>query len=210
MTYPPPTRRVDDPAAALALIDAHPFAHVFTAHAGLAVTRIPFVADRDDDRPVRLRGHVNAQNPQASGLDGAAALVAFSGPAAYVSPNWRADKGRAGTYDYEAAHVRGVVRVVADLGFFRTLIDDLSARIEPTHAEVGDYPVWTTAMAPPGYIERLFPHVVPFVIEIEHVETIAKLHQGYSDADRRSVADHLARSHRQDSRAIGEKIRALI
>ena len=63
-------------------------------------------------------------------------------------------------------------------------------------------------MAPPGYIERLFPHIVAFQVEIEAVESIAKLHQGYSEADRRSVADHLARSHRQDSRAIGETIRA--
>ena len=111
MTYPPPTRRIDDPAWALALMDAHPFAHLITADGGLAVTRLPVIADRQDGRPVRLRAHLNGLNPQARGLDGASVLVAFSGPAAYVSPHWRADTGRAGTYDYEAAHVRGIARV---------------------------------------------------------------------------------------------------
>ncbi len=210
MTYPPAARAVNDPALAAPLLAAHPFGHLLTDHGGLAVTRVPFIADLHNGRPIRLRAHLNAANPQARGLDGAAALAAFSGPAAYVSPNWRADRGRAGTWDYEAAHLRGTARVVADIVFFRRLIDDLSALVEPGHRDIGEYPVWSTADAPPGYIERLFPFVTPFVIEVESVEVIAKLHQGYSDADRRSVADHLARSGRQEVRAVAARIRAVM
>ena len=207
MTYPPPPRRVDDDAAALTLMAAHPFAHLFTAHSGLRATRIPFVTDAADGHPVRLRGHLNAQNPQAAGLDGSAVLVAFSGYDTYVSPHWRADRGRGGTYDFEEVVVRGTARVVEGLSFFRDMIDDLSSLIEPQYAEMGDYPVWQTTMAVPGYIERLVPHVTQFVIEIESVEMVSKLHQNFSAEDRRSVADHLARGRREASRAIAEKIR---
>ena len=105
--------------------------------------------------------------------------------------------------------MRGTARVVTDMDFFRRLIDDLSMLIEPQYAEVGDYPIWQTSMAPEGYVEKLFPYVTPFAVEIESVETIAKLHQAFSAEDQRSVADHLSRAHREDARAIAAKIRKL-
>jgi transcriptional regulator len=209
MAYPPLWRRVTDPGVASRLMGAHPFAHLFTARGGLRATRLPFVADSENGRPVRLRAHLNGQNPQARGLDGVPVLVVFSGPATYVSPHWRANKTRAGTYDYEDVQVRGTARVVNDIDFFRRLIDGLSELIEPQYAEVGDYPVWRTSMAPEGYIERLFPQVTPFVVDIEAVETISKLHQQFPEEDRRAVAEHLSRSYREDARAIAEKIRKL-
>ncbi|MET0384984.1 MAG: FMN-binding negative transcriptional regulator [Polyangiales bacterium] len=209
MPYPPPPHRVTDPWAALALMQARPFAHLFSAHGALCATRLPFVTDADAGRPCRLRAHLHGHNPQGQGLDGAPVLVSFSGPAAYVSPHWRANKGRGGTYDYEEVQVRGTARVVADIAFFRQLIDDLSALIEPQHREIGDYPIWHTSMAPEGYIERLFPLLTPFVVEIESLQITAKLHQHFPREDQLSVADHLSRSHRDDARAIAGKIRKL-
>lgn len=208
MGYPPDWRVVEDIEAAAALMREHPFAHMITAHSGLHSTRIPLIMDFEDARPVRLRGHLNGQNPQARDLHGRQALVTFEGPASYVSPNWRCDLTRAGTYDYEQVQVRGVVKLVTDIAFFRRLIDDLAAMIEPQYAEVGDYPVWQTSMSPPGYIERLFPAITAFEVEVESVEMVSKLHQSFPEADRRSVCTHLARSHREDARAIAAKIRA--
>jgi len=207
MSYPPEWRRVTDPAAALTLMTDHPFAHLFTAHNALKATRIPFVTDSEDGRPTRLRAHINNQNPQARGLDGAPALVAFSGYATYVSPHWRIDTSRGGTFDYEEVTVYGTARVVEGEAFFRSMIDDLSTLIEPQYAEVANHPVWQTSMAAPGYIERLVSHITQFVIDIEGYEVISKLHQQFPSEDRRSVADHLDRCHRDAARAIAEKIR---
>jgi transcriptional regulator len=207
MSYPPKWRVVTDTGAATTLMRSHPFAHLITAQAALFSTRIPMIADLEDGELVRLRGHLNAQNPQADGLHGQAALVTFDGPASYVSPNWRVDLSRAGTYDYEEVQVRGEIKTVDDIGAFRQLIDDLAALIEPQHAEIGDYPVWHTALSPPGYIERLYPAIVAFEIQVSSVHITSKLHQSFPEADRRSVADHLARSNREQSRAIADKIR---
>ncbi|MEL7472517.1 MAG: FMN-binding negative transcriptional regulator [Planctomycetota bacterium] len=207
MSYPPSWRQVTNPAAALELMRAHPLAHLFCLHGGHHVTRIPFLADTEDGQPTRLRAHLNAQNPQVEGLDGARVLVAFSGHSTYVSPHWRVEPTRAGTFDYEEVIVRGTARVVEGEEFFRTMIDDLSALLEPRYPEVGDYPEWRTAMAPPGYIERLLPLITLFVVEIEDVEVISKLHQQFPEDDRRSIADHLARCDRDGARAIADKIR---
>ena len=210
MTYPPNWRRANDPAEAAQLMREHPFAHFVTCHSGLRSTRIPVIADHEDGRAVRLRAHLNAQNPQVQDLDGQQVLVSFAGCASYVSPNWRTDLGRAATYDYEEVQVRGVVRCSGDIGFFRSLIDDLAAMIEPQYAEVGDYPLWHTAMSPPGYVERLFPAITAFEVEVQSVQMISKLHQTFSTEDRRSVSDHLARSHRADARTLAAKMRAQI
>lgn len=210
MTYPPTEYRVTDPKAAIALMREHPFAHVLTAHRGLCVTRLPVLADVEDGRAVRLRGHFDARNPQAGELDGAPILVAFSGAAAYVSPNWRADKTKGGTYDYEEVQVHGRARAVHDVVFFTQLIDDLSTLLESQHTEIGDYATWQTPMAPRGHLERQVTLVTPFVVEIDRIDAISKLHQNFPDADRLSVAEHLSRSRRDEVRALAAKIRAAI
>ena len=207
VTYPPPWRRVSDLGLALELMAAHPLALLFNAEDTLRATRVPFLVDLEDGRPARLRAHLNGNTPQAATLDGSRVLVVFSGPASYVSPNWRVNKDRGGTYDFEQVTVRGTARVVTGETRFRRMIDDLSSLIEPQYPGVSDAPVWQTSDAAPGYIERLLPHVTQFVVEIEDVETISKLHQQFPEEDRRSIADHLDRSDREDARAIADRIR---
>ena len=200
--YPPPLQREDDPAKIAALIRTRPFAHFFTAHGGLRVTRIPFAADFEDGRLRRLRAHVHGRNQQVDGLDGASALVAFSGPDSYVSPNWRTAADRGATWDYTAVHVWGRVTVRADRAFFDALIGDLAAAAEARHAGLSDKPQWSMANVTEDYVERLRPRLCAFEIDVRRVEAIAKLHQNFPDADARSVAEHLARSDDEGGRAV--------
>ena len=208
MTYPPDWRNASASTDIDAVLQRHPFAQLVSTNNGLRNTRVPFASDFADGQLTGLRAHLSGANPQAQGLDGAQVLVIFSGPHSYVSPNWRADKSRAGTFDYVEVRVRGTARLVDDECWFRQLIDDLSAMIEPQYAEVGNYPMWQTRDAPEGYIERLYPFITCFEIAVEQVEVIAKLHQQMPAADRASIADHLQRADRDDSRAIAQLIRA--
>lgn len=209
MSYPPEWRRTEDESAIRELVAEFPFAHLFTAEGGLRATRIPFVADFEEGRLVRLRGHLNGSNPQAKVVGTAELLIVFSGPHSYVSPNWRTDRQRAATFDYEEVRVRGRATIEPEQDFFVALVDDLARQIEPQYAEIGDYPVWQSAMAPDGYLERLFPFIVAFSVRVEDVEMISKLHQPFPVEDRRSIAEHLSRSSRSDSRTIAERIRRL-
>lgn len=209
MAYPPEWRRETDSAELVRLVGEYPFAQLFTAHNGLRSTPTPMLLDCEAGRPARLRGHLNRRNPQVDGLDGAQILAVFSGPSTYVSPNWRTDLARAGTFDYEEVRIEGKASLVSDLAFFTDLIDQLAAQIEPQYSEVGDYPVWQTSMTPEGYVEKLFPHIQAFTIAIEKTDMISKLHQAFSAEDRASIADHLSRSHRSDARAIAKRMRTV-
>lgn len=202
MTYPPPPHREQDPGKIAALMKAYPFAHFFTGAEGMRVTRIPFAADFEDGVLKRLRAHLNGQNPQGAALDGAEALVAFSGPDSYVSPNWRTASDRGATWDYTAVHVWGRARVRTDRAFFDQLIGDLASAAEARHAGLSDKPQWSMKNVTEDYVERLRPKLCAFEIAVSRIEGIAKLHQNFPEADARSVAAHLARSANEGSRAV--------
>lgn len=213
MTYPPEKHQERDLEIITGVMRAHPFAHFFTSvdggeGPGPRVTRLPFALDVDaGGAPAVLRAHLNRRNPQMDGLDGADALVAFSGPHSFVSPNWRTNRKRAGTWDYQAVHVWGRVRVREERAFFAALIDDLAAPAEAAHRGVSDAPPWAMADADPDYVDRLFPHLAPFEVVVTKVEAISKLHQDFPEADALSVADHLDRSPDADARATGALVR---
>lgn len=209
MSYPPDWRLLNDQPEITELIAEYPFAHLITAQDGLAVTRIPFLADCKDGELIGLRSHMNGTNPQAKIIDSADLLIVFSGPSTYVSPHWRTDRQRAATFDYQEVRVKGTATIQRDMGYFIKLVDDLAQLIEPQYAEIGDYPIWQTSDTPEGYIDRLFPHICTFSVAIKEVEMISKLHQPFPKKDRDSIAKHLSRSDRTDSRKIAARIRRL-
>ncbi len=208
MAYPPLPHTERDPAQLIALIRAYPFAHLFTSGKnGPLVTQLPFMVDTQDGKITGLRAHLSGLNPQRPDLDDGDALVAFSGPGSYVSPNWRVDKGRGGTWDYTSVHVWGRITLRPEKAFFTELINDLSALIEPQFDGVSDAPVWSTKDSPDGYIDRLLPKLTAFEIDVTRVQGITKLHQDFPAEDALSVADHLGRSALPESQQVAAQIK---
>lgn len=207
MSYPPDWRINQDNAQAIRLVRAYPIAHLVTSHNGPHATLTPFLVRTESDHITQLTGHLNGQNPQVDGLDGAEVLVVFSGPSTYVSPHWRVIENRAGTIDYEEVQVRGHVRMRDDRQRFVAFINELAEMLEPRYREAGDYPIWNTDMTPEGYIERLYPMIKMFEIEVTSVRMISKLHQSFPVEDRLSIAEHLERCSQDDARAIAERLR---
>lgn len=207
MVYPPRPHQEHDPAKIEGLIRAFPFAHFFTGENGaLRVTRLPFAVNVEAGEVRRLRAHMNAHNPQSHALNGAEALVAFSGPDTYVSPNWRTAADRGATWDYTAVHVWGRVRVRGDREFFERLIGDLAAAAEARFRGLSEKPDWSMKNVTDEYVERLRPQLCAFEVEVSRVEAISKLHQDFPEADARGVAGHLARSAHENSRTVGALI----
>jgi transcriptional regulator len=207
MTYPPMPHTETDPQNMIALAKKHPFAHIFTTNEnGQHVTRLPFITDTKDGEIVALRAHLNAQNPQAATLSNAKALIAFSGPDTYISPNWRIDKGRGATWDYTALHIWGTITVKEDPAFFKTLINDLAAEAEPQFDEIAQGQYWSIEDAPEGYVQRLIPHLKAFEVKVERIDAISKLHQDFPIEDAMSVAQHLERSNNHNGQIVGSMI----
>jgi len=208
MAYPPKPNLEHDQGKIEALIRSYPFAHLFTSKDGAHdVTRLPFVLDIEGGKLVRLRAHMNAQNPQASVIDGADILVAFSGPDSYVSPNWRMEANHGATWDYTAVHVWGRATRRSERTFFAQLITDLAQNAEQRFEGVSERGAWTFSDAPEGYVDRLLPRLVSFEVEIERVEAISKLHQDFPREDAARVAEHLEKSGHFQSQSIAGLIK---
>jgi transcriptional regulator len=190
------------------LIEARPFGLMIVARAGTPdVAHIPFVLDRAEGSCGRLRGHFARPNPIWRAFDGKAeALAVFSGPDAYISPDWYATPHQVPTWNYLAVHAAGRPRVMADDGDVRRLLEDLSARSE---ARLPGKPPWTVDKLPAEIYGRMRKGIVAFAMPIERIEGKWKLNQNRSEADRRGAIAALEALDDANARAVAAAMRRL-
>jgi transcriptional regulator len=179
--YIPPAFKVDDLAAAHALIERHPFGTlVVNGEGGLEATHLPFLLDRSSGKHGALRAHMARANPSWRAFEsGAEVLAVFLGPEGYISPDWYQSEQQVPTWNYVAAHAYGVPTILDDENAQR-LVDELSARHE---RDLLPKPPWTSAKLDPDYFARLRRAIVAFEIGLTRIELKAKLSQNKTAAD---------------------------
>jgi transcriptional regulator len=190
--YAPPHFAETRPEALLDYIAAHPFGSLVTATVpddglhSLDAAHVPVVIDRTRGDHGTLEAHLARANPVAaallaSGPRGIPVLAIFSGPDAYVSPQWYASKHEHGrvvpTWNYVAVHAHGTMRAI-DESALRAHLDRLTA----LHEGEDDY-AWRTSDAPSDYIDRLLPLIVGVEIEIARLDGTWKMSQNRPAAD---------------------------
>ncbi len=207
MSYPPAAFRETD--------EARLRAHLAEATLGLVATNgsggdgdgapvashVPFLFDPTIGAKGVLLGHVARNNPHAK-ADGAAVLVVFQGPDAYISPSYYASKAHdprhVPTWDYQAIHVRGRLATVDDTEWLRGVVTRLTERYE-ARAGTG----WQVSDAPRDYIDRMLRGIVGLRIDIEIIEGRLKLSQNRAAEDQASVAAALGSFPAAGDRALG-------
>ncbi|HYC38165.1 MAG TPA: FMN-binding negative transcriptional regulator [Usitatibacter sp.] len=171
--YVPPHFRQDDAELLFSFIQQNAFATLVSAgEAGLHVSHIPFVAEREADGAVRLLGHVAIGNEQWKVLEGARDIVAiFHGPHAYVSPGWYQSHPSVPTWNYAVVHARGKARLLEEAA-----LHELLMRLSSTYESSRDKP-WRMSELPADYVNTMLKGIVGFEIEVERLEGKFKLSQ---------------------------------
>ena len=171
--YVPPHFRVDDPEGLFGFIEAHAFGTLVTAgHAGLHVSHIPFLPEREADGRMRLLGHVARANEQSRALESAEHLRAiFQGPHGYVSPGWYENHPAVPTWNYAVVHAHGRARLMDEAE-----LHDLVIRLSDKY-EAGRAKPWRAAALPAPYVSAMLQAITGFVIEVERLEGKFKLSQ---------------------------------
>jgi transcriptional regulator len=188
--YIPKPFAEDDRETLLGVIRDNPFG-LLTGRIGGApfATHLPFLVDGD-----RLLSHMARGNPHWKVIDGATEMLAvFSGPHAYVSPRWYGPGDAVPTWNYVAVHVYGAPRLIEDAAETRDLLDRLVAEYEDG--------AWSLAGQDEEYLARMTRGIAAFEMPMTRTEGKFKLSQNRGEADRRSVAEQLAKS--PDSAAAG-------
>src|SRR4051812_33318269 len=125
---------------------------VTNSERGLIATQAPVLLDAAEGEHGVLRGHIARANSQWKETTSSEALAIFTGPSAYVSPNWYAAKREHGkvvpTWNYIAVHAYGEIEFSDDRGGLL----DIVTRLTNLHESSFEHP-WKVTDAPADYIE---------------------------------------------------------
>ena len=167
-------------------IEAHPLAALVTRSQadGLIATHLPLIVDRTTGSMGTLCGHVARANPHSRALSDASAetMVIFTGPDAYVTPEWYRTKQETGrvvpTWNYVAVHAYGTLTLRDDPAFLRGHLEALTAK----HERARPRP-WHVTDAPEDYIAQQLKAIVGIEFRIDRLDGKWKMSQNRPDVD---------------------------
>lgn len=200
--YLPTSFAEDRPEVIADLIARHPLGLLITG-SDLQASHVPLLYQPPAaGAPGLLRGHLALANPHSHTLDGAAALVVFQGPEAYISPSTyptkQHDPRHVPTWNYAVVHVRGHVRVLREAAAVLAIVDQLSSQFERQRAAP-----WSLAEAPPDYVAGLLRGVVGIEITVTSLQGKWKMSQNRRAEDAAGVAAALRDAPSERAREVG-------
>jgi len=203
VVYLPPHFTEARPETLIAHIERYDFGLLIShGSAGLVASHIPFLVERDGDE-LHLLGHLARPNPQVADLAQASEVVAiFSGPHAYISPNWYASGSAVPTWNYVDVHAYGTIRMVEDADWLGGLLRRLTDRHEAANPSP-----WRMEDLPAAYLSGMLRGIIGFDITVARLEGKYKLSQNRPAADRPGVIAALERRGDPDARAVARLMR---
>jgi transcriptional regulator len=171
---------------------------------GPVAAHVPFVLSRDG---AVADMHLVRSNPVARALDTPqSALLAVSGPDAYVSPDWYDLDHQVPTWNYVAVHLRGRLEMLSSEDM-RPHLDDLSASFENRLLPKAP---WLVGKMPDDTLDRMMRQIVPVRLTVLEVQGTWKLGQNKAAEARRGAADRMeASSVGSDPMAIAALMRSV-
>ncbi len=152
---------------------------------GPLAAHIPFLISADG---TYLDLHLARSNPIARADLPAPALIAISGPDAYISPDWYGAPDQVPTWNYVAVHLRGTFAPLP-VETLREHADALSARFE---GDLLPKMPWVSTKMTEGVMERMMRMILPFRLTITGIDGTWKLNQNKPPEMRHAAADSLA------------------
>lgn len=198
----------DDQALAHAIVRDHAFGVLTTVPgddgAAFDISHLPMLWLADGGGHGRIVGHVARANPHGKRFDGETASVAvFSGPHAYISPNWYANPVLVPTWNYAAVHLHGKPVALED----EDAADILNMLVAAFESDATGN--WSTAALPDGVLSRQIKGIVAFSMPVARVETKLKMSQNRGADDVAGVVEALGASANPDDRATAAMMRTL-
>lgn len=190
------------------IMHAHPLAMLVTQRPdGLEADHLPFLLIADQGSLGSLQAHVARANPLWRAVrDGDAVLVVFRGTDGYISPNWYPGKQETHrhvpTWNYEAVHAHGRIRVRDDEKFLRAVL----GRLTRVH-EASEPRPWRMSDAPADYLAEELGQIVGIEIELTRIEGKRKLSQNRDARDFENTVQTLESRGQQDLAAAMRRAR---
>ncbi len=193
--YNPSHFRESDPATLAKLMGQYPLASLVTLGPdGLDFSPVPLLYDptpREGAPQGVLRGHLARANPQWQRFNpDIPALAVFTGPNAYITPNWYPSKQEHGkvapTWNYAVVEAQGPLHIITEPQALRQLLSALTTQQEATQPRP-----WQLEDAPEDYLCAQIKAVVGIELAITQLQGKWKMSQNRNEGDREGVRRHL-------------------
>lgn len=178
-----------DDATAWDYVVQRGFGAVIATDDGFPVaSQVPLlVTGQGDGR--RIEFHVARVNPMHEIVArNPRVLVVVSGPDAYISPDWYASSDQVPTWNYLAAHITGIARVMPPERA-GPHVEAMSLAFEKRLAPKKP---WSTSKMTAAKLQAMLRAIVPIEIEVSSIAASTKLSQNKPVADRMEAARMLA------------------
>ena len=193
--YSPPYNRIEDRRELVEFMRTNSFALLVTATGGAPLASHLPVSVGDGEAGIVIHSHMAKNNPQWQEFFDDEVLVVFSGPHAYVSPRWYADRERVPTWNYAAVHAYGTVRLGEERKAKHAAQRELVAQLDPQWLPQFD-------ALRPEYVENMLNGIVNFDIAVTRLETRWKLSQNRGRREQELIAAELDKSEDVALRAL--------
>ena len=185
--YSPAYNHLENRAELIEFMRANNFPVLVTGLEGrLHASHLPCTV-HEEGSGIVIDMHMAAANPQWSEFIDEEVLVIFTGPHAYISPRWYAEKERVPTWNYTAVHAYGVPQKVEDReskhASQRRLIAEMDPAWLPQHDKLSE-----------KYVTRMLEGIVNFRIPVARVETRWKLSQNRGRNEMELIARELEKA----------------
>ncbi len=187
----PDTRfAVEDRAALLAFLAAHPFVTLAASVKGVPMIAQAPVVIREIGGEIALDFHISRGNVLASHIvQGFSAIAVSTAEDAYISPDWYESEDQVPTWNYRSVEAHGFVAPLNT----EELVAQLDALSAQEEAKLAPKPAWARQKMSPGRFDALLRGIVGGRLTVESLGGTFKLSQNKSDADRRGAATGLGR-----------------
>ena len=209
--YIPRSYSEERPEELAAFIGAHPLGALVSSDGSgaLFATHLPFLFDVAAGDHGVLTGHLARANPHHRLPRGdAEALVIFSGPEAYITPNWYPGRWTHGrevpTWNYIAVHAYGALRFIDDAEWLLPHLRRLTERSETTGVASPEAAPWRVDDAPAEYIAQMMKAIVGVEIRITRLEGKWKMSQNRTPETIAGVITGLSASSKPMDREVAD------
>lgn len=154
-------------------------------------THLPFHVEFKNNK-ILLYSHLASSNPQAKALRNATEVkVIFTGPNAYISPNWYQSKPNVPTWNYISVHLTGRVKFLDAPEEKWNLLKNTILFYNDSFADKMD-------QLPSNYTGAMMNEITAFEIEELSIEAKFKLSQNKTKSDILGVMENLMKQGMQN------------
>ena len=167
-------------------------------------THIPLELHKNEQGDWLLRGHLARANPHAKILETQPhALAIFQAAHHYVSSSWYSTPN-VSTWNYQAVHVYGNLRIVSNDELLQSL-QDLTSKYENGMEK----PVLVENL-PQAMIQTYMRALVGFEIAVTDVQAKYKLSQNRMEGDQESIVNHLREIENPNEHAVAYEMKRIL